>query len=309
MLVAHTTPILDCLIIGGGPAGLTAGIYLSRFRRSCRIVDSGQSRAAWIPMSHNHPGFPDGIAGKELLRRMATQALKYGADIGENTVETIDRDSDGLFQSRLVDGTTVLSRTVVLATGVIDIEPELPDLFKAVQRGLIRHCPVCDGYEVTDQKIAVICPKENSAREALFLRTYSHEVTLISSCGVLPLDESERAQLEGAGVIVIEQAINKVIMVNETIAKLQLADGQVLAFDAIYSALGTIPRAAIAKHLDVRLSDDGRITVDEHQMTSIAGIYACGDIVAGLNQISVAMGQAAVAACAVHHRLERNWTD
>ena len=90
-------PILDCLIVGGGPAGLTAAIYLARFHLDILVVDGGKSRASWIPCTRNHAGYPDGIAGTELLKRMRDQACKYGAKIEEEYVTKLDRDADGAF--------------------------------------------------------------------------------------------------------------------------------------------------------------------------------------------------------------------
>jgi thioredoxin reductase (NADPH) len=207
----------------------------------------------------------------------------------------------------LNDGAALRSRTVLLATGVVDIEPDLPDLFHAVQRGLIRHCPICDGYEVTGENIAVLCPAGDPTTEALFLRTYSSRVTIISTCGPLDLTNERRAELDDAGVAVVESRIGQVVIEQDRIAKLVLQDGRELVFDTIYSALGTIPRADLAHQLGARRCDDGRVVVDDHQMTSVEGFYAAGDIVEGLNQISVAMGHAAVAATAIHNRLGRNW--
>src|SRR5213079_1922817 len=92
--------LIDCLVIGAGPAGLTAAIYLGRFRRSFAIVDAGSSRALLIPTSHNHAGFPDGIGGRELLARMRRQAEKYGASVINGTVSALEKDGDGWFRAR-----------------------------------------------------------------------------------------------------------------------------------------------------------------------------------------------------------------
>src|SRR5689334_16979060 len=113
--------MLDCVIVGGGPAGLTAAIYLARFRRSVLVVDAGRSRAAWIPKTHNHSGFPDGISGRDLLDRMRIQAEKFGNTIVRSKVLAIARLDDGTFASELSDGSMLESRTVILATGVVDI--------------------------------------------------------------------------------------------------------------------------------------------------------------------------------------------
>ncbi len=164
--------MLDCLVVGAGPAGLTAAIYLGRYKRRALVVDSGASRASLIPTSHNYPGFPEGISGPELLRRLRLQALRYGARIRSGLVTAL----------------------------------ELND------------------------------------------------------------------------------------------------DGEVHRFDTLYSALGEKPRSELAAHLGVRCSAGGQILVDEHLQTFVPGVYAAGDVVSALNQISVATGHAAIAATAIHRR-------
>ncbi|MGE5537534.1 MAG: NAD(P)/FAD-dependent oxidoreductase [Gemmatimonas sp.] len=298
--------MLDCVIIGGGPAGLTAAIYLARFRRSFVLVDAGNSRASWIPLSHNHSGFPDGIGGRDLVARMEAQARRYGSDIKAGTVDAVT-GRDSAFTAALSDGTALEARTVLVATGVIDLEPELPNLFNAVQRGLIRHCPICDGYEVRGKNVAVICASAAQVGEALFLRTYTPRVTALFPGGRARLSDGRRAELDAADIRVIAARPSAVEIEAEGLARITLADGRELAFDAVYSALGTVPRSDLLRALGARLSRDGRAVVDHRQMTSIDGIYAAGDIVVGLNQISVAMGQAAVAATAIHNRLGCNW--
>ena len=148
---------LDCLIIGGGPAGLTAAIYLSRFHLDIMVVDGGKSRAAWIPTSHNHAGFPEGINGEELLRRMREQAQLYGTRIETGQVTKLEKGEDGGWVAEWGSG-PVTAKSILLATGVTNRRPpmdmELHD--DAMARGLLRYCPICDGYEVTDKKVAII---------------------------------------------------------------------------------------------------------------------------------------------------------
>jgi thioredoxin reductase (NADPH) len=295
---------LDCVVIGGGPAGLTAAIYLARYRRSFEVVDSGASRALWIPTSHNHAGFPDGIAGPDLLARMRRQAERYGATIVKNRVTCLRRE-DGGFVAQLVDR-ELQARTVLLATGVVDREPRLPGLYDAVQRGVIRHCPVCDGYEVIDQRVAVLGRGGTCYGEALFLRHYTPDLSFLTLGEPLDLEPAQLDALRDAGIAVVATPVAEVTMAGGRIGELGLADGTRLRFDAIYSALGTEPRNQLAADLGAALDGaDGRTVVDAHQQTSIDGLYAAGDIVPGLNQIGVAMGQAAVAATAIHNRLRR----
>jgi thioredoxin reductase (NADPH) len=165
----------DCAIIGGGPAGLTAATYLGRFKRDVVLIDAGESRLKRIPRSRNVPGFPDGISGAELHARMQDQASRYGALFRAGEVQAIKRGAEG-FSLRL-EHQTIEARTVLLATGAKLIEPELAELDSALAAGLIRYCPICDGYEAQDKNIAVLGGRPGAIAEAHFLRTYSARVS------------------------------------------------------------------------------------------------------------------------------------
>jgi thioredoxin reductase (NADPH) len=295
--------ILDCIVVGGGPAGLTAAIYLGRFQRRFVVIDAGNTRAALIPTSHNHAGFPDGIAGRELLHRMATQAKKYGAAIEPGTVTALARDGDGFTAE--VDGDRLRARTLIFAAGVIDIEPALPNLERAIKRGLIRHCAICDGYEARGEKIAVIGHGEQGLGEALFLRTYSDDITLLSLGEPLHPTPEHRARMEKAGIKGVEEAVRRVVTKDDRIAAVETVSGKTYAFDTLYSALGSVPQTELLRPLGVHLTAKGCIACGDHQCSSVDGLYAAGDIVEGLDQISTAMGHAAVAAVAVHNRLRQ----
>jgi len=299
--------MLDCLIVGGGPAGLTAAIYLARYRRITLIVDEAKSRCAWIPTSHNLAGFTGGIRGPDLLDRMRVQARSYGVHIEVGSVIHVEkRPSEGGFRAALGDGREVEAATVLLATGVIDEQPAMPGLWDAMQRGLIRVCPICDGYEVIDHRIAVLGHGAEAVGEALFIRTYSPHVTLLTLGQTMHPTMGDRAQLDATGVRVEEEPVTEVVIANAPVTRLVLQNGRVLAFDTLYSALGTLARSTLAERVDAEMDEKGRLIVDRHQRTSVPGFYAAGDVVSTLNQIAVAMGEAAIAATAIHNDLRRH---
>jgi thioredoxin reductase (NADPH) len=291
----------DCVVVGAGPAGLTAAIYLARFRRRFLVIESGASRAGWIPRSRNHPGFPAGIPGKALLRRMRRQAQAYGAEIRRGRVAAIEQDGKGF---RLVDGgEPIRARKVILATGVVDNPLPIKGVEKAVMKGLVRVCPICDGYEVIDQAVAVIGADDHSGAEAIFITTYTPKVTLVHVGPPDALTGEMRQRLAAAGVEVVETAVDSVVLEAGRLAAFCFAPDAPRRFDAVYSALGMTPRSELAVQAGARLDGAGRLLVDEHQQTSVPGLYAAGDVVRGLNQISTAEGEAATAATDVHNAL------
>ncbi len=288
----------DVLIIGAGPAGLTAATYLGRFLRRVLVADAGEPRACWIPVSHNMPGFPAGITGGAILSRMRDQAEEYGAVIEAGSVETLRKDADG-YIARL-NGRDLRVRAVILATGVVDHHPDLPGVENAIRRSLVRICPICDGYEAQDKAVAIIGHDDKGVREAAFLRTYTDRVTLIHIGP--PEALTERAALARLGVTLVETAIENVEIEGDRVTALGWG-GALKTFDMVYSALGTSPNASLAETLGAETGGDGRLVVDPHQQTTVPGLYAAGDVVRGLNQIAVATAEAAVAATALHNAL------
>ncbi len=282
---------------------MTAALYLARYRRTVRVIDSGASRARWIPRSHNVPGFAEGVHGQDFLDTLSRQAEGFGAVLSQGRIDALESE-DGGFTARIGEE-RLWSRTVILATGVVEIIPPAPGVAEAIRRGVMRVCPICDGFEARGRTIAVLGTGDHAAREALFLRTYAKTVTLL----LTPEGELSGpvAELLSAAGVAMARADARSIAINDhAIETVSLDGGQNLRFDLIYSAFGITPQVKLARSLGVELDPNGRVKVDEAQETSVPGVFAAGDVVRGLNQITVAAGEAAIAATAVHHRLERN---
>ena len=291
------TDIYDVAIVGGGPAGLTAATYLRRFHRSCLILDAGRSRARWIPESNNCPGFPSGISGVELLRRMHEQAAAFDAVLEPVCVDAVEKLADGF---RLRAGAhSWQARCVILATGLADRMPDYPWVKEALAKGALRFCSICDAYEATDQRIGVLGRSADIATHGLFLRSYSEQVYL------LPVDEADPA---GQALATALQAGVRLLPAggrlefDGTRCAYRDSDGLVTELDTVYPFLGSITSAELARATGVELVD-GEIPVDGNQMTRVDGLFAIGDVVSGLNQIAVAVGQAAKAATCIHNLL------
>lgn len=305
--------VLDCVIVGGGPAGLTAALYLARFQRRFLLLDSGHSRAAGIPVSHNIPFFPDGISGDRVLELQRAHLRRYAVSPIAATVTGLERKA-GEFHAHLedLDGKprTVRARRVILATGAIDVEPDLPDLPDAVRRGLVRYCPICDGFEARGKRIAVMGRGDEGLGEAVFIaRTYSEDVSLLTLGAQVVLSAERRAEAARHGVAILEAPVRRLLIQEGRILALHTDEGGEHRFDILYSALGLILPIALARSLGARCNESGALLVDDHNQTSVPGLYAAGAIVRGLDQVVIAMGHAAVAATHVHNRCDLPFAD
>ncbi len=254
-------------------------------------------------MSHNLPGFPGGISGNELLRKMQDQAESFGANYCRENVASVEARGDHFLVSTY--NFSLVARSILLATGVVNHRPPIGDKehSKALQRGLLRYCPVCDAFEAKDTKIGVIGCDAHGASEALFLRRYSNHVTLLA-LHEPKISLKDRADLEEAGVTIVMSPIASIQFGQRAVAIVTSPPtSEILMFDTIYPALGSEAKSPIAAKLGSATGDDGCLLVDAHQRTTVAGVYAAGDVVLSLDQISVAMGQAAIAATAIHNDL------
>jgi len=291
--------IYDCLIIGGGPAGLTAATYLGRFRRQVILVDAGESRATWIPRTHNLIGYTEGISGPALLERMGAQMAEYGAAFKAGEITALAREGDHF--KAVFGGESLAARYVLLATGGLDVEPEIPGIRDAVKAGLVRYCPICDAFEAAGRRIALISYGKCRVKEALLLRGYTADLTVLTTGRQMHLADADRKLLEDAGVKIVTHPVEKFSREGSAIAA--WTSGQPHLFEVIYSALGTRFRSSLATKLGAQADEDGALLVRDHQRTTVAGLYAAGDVVHGLSQISIAAAQASIAATDINNQL------
>jgi thioredoxin reductase (NADPH) len=197
---------------------------------------------------------------------------------------------------------------VILATGVIDVEPALPDVKRAVADGRVRYCPVCDGFESIGKNVAVLGRGKGGFGEALFIRHYAAQVSLFTLSEPIDITDRDREKLDRMQVRVVRDPVARLEYCGTDAMRLHLRSGAHEDFDVVYGALGTMVNSGLAQVLGAQCAGDGELVVDSHQQTTVDGLYAAGDVVAGLNQIAVAMGHAAIAATAVHNRL-LSWRD
>jgi thioredoxin reductase (NADPH) len=276
-------------------------VYLARYRRRVLVVDAGHSRVAWIPRTRNVPGYPDGIRGTDLLQRLREHAHRYGVAPVNGQVEAL-AGSDGAFTAT-VEGRTLQASRVLLATGAKDVEPDLPGLRESLATGNVRYCPVCDGFETEGQRVAVLGSGVHGLRESLFLAGFSNQVTWLAMGSQASVAPEDLARLRRRNVLIADQLPRRIECRPNVGVEVGMVDGRQLRFDVLYPALGLQHASGLATRLGARLQPNGQLVVDDHLHTTVPGLHAAGDVAAGLNQISVAYGQAAIAATAIHNSL------
>jgi thioredoxin reductase (NADPH) len=220
------------------------------------------------------------------------------------TIEALEPCAEG-FRARH-DGQGRTASKIILATGIVDEKPALPSLPEFIYRGGVRFCPVCDGFEAMDQRIAVIGPLHKACKKALFLRTYSRHVVVLPLDREVRVDDALRAELQHAGIEVPAERVAD-LDTSGTRVIATMAGGTVIEIDVLYPAMGAQVRSELATRLGARANRAGCLIVDEHQRTNVPNLYAVGDVTLELDQISVATGQAAIAATHVHNSLPPNY--
>jgi thioredoxin reductase (NADPH) len=293
---------IDVCIVGGGPAGLSAGLYLARYGRSVAIFDSGHGRSTHHQVNHNYLGFPGGIRAADLRKRGLEQLAEYDhVRIEHHTIDHFERDGDNFLAHGQFGVAT--SRAVVLCMGVVDHYPHFHGWEPYVGVSMF-WCITCDGYENRGKKIVVAGHTNGTAGEAMQLSGLSDDVTLITNSHVDEISDTFRARLSAARIPVIQDTVRHAKGTDGKLEILETAGGLQIPVEAFFVVQGATPETRLAKDLGVQLAENGYILVDTEQKTSVVGVYAAGDITQlHSHQISAAVHEGAQAASAANYFL------
>jgi thioredoxin reductase (NADPH) len=302
--------VYDCAIIGGGPAGLSAALYMGRMRRSVVVIDDHAGRSTWHQVNRNYLGFPDGVHATALRELGETQAQKYGVRHVDSRATGVSESGTGRSR-RFTVGTgsgDIVARTLILAMGVRDNFPEFEGSEQCIGRSMF-WCIICDGYEAIGKRVVVLGHGDRAAALALQLLVFTDKVTLVAWDERLNIDEERMAALRQHGIRVIDCGCAIYRCGDEGhLTSLTLSNGTQLELDMLFVAQFIQPNSELAKQLNVSLDEHGYIRADAEQCTNLEGVYAAGDITRLYNhQVTSAVHEGGEAAAAANYYLYEDW--
>ena len=301
--VKEHSDVYDCAIIGGGPGGLISALYLRRFRRKVILVNAGKPRAAWGKKVRNLIGYDRGISGIALLKRIEKQLQDVGGLDRIQGEAEIFRVKDR-FEVAVSNSKTITAKKVIIATGITDVHPQVSNLKKLRDLGLLKYCSICDGFEIRNKPVAVLVKDTFGIEKALFIGNWTKKIKIIAPFGFKPtVSQAKKIREIGARIVLCRQLVLAPFKVNQGIV-VQVDKRAPFIASVAYVELGCeVNDSAFSKLRGLRRAKNGFIVATTEQRTSIPGLFAVGDCVNLLGQISVASGQAAVAATTIHNDL------
>ena len=317
----------DVAIIGGGPAGLTAALWLGRYLHRVVVIDSGDPRNWETRGVNGFPGHP-GITPAQFRGRTRDECREYGVELVDGFVARIRRDDDGFAidfdpmpatkaredqrgpgaprapsdNEPRPETQSLRAQRILLAFGLRDEWPKVPGL-QQVYGSAAHVCPDCDGYDTRGKKVVVIASGRKAAGMALNLTTWTHDIVICTNGRDPDLDSEQCTKLDALNIPVLSERIERVLPEGDRIYALELEGGMHLDCDHIFFALSQRPADDLGFQLDCERDDDGHVVVDPHQHTSVEYVWAAGDITPGAQLAVVAAAEGAIAALSIHKSL------
>jgi thioredoxin reductase len=286
----------DVVVIGGGAAGLSAALVLSRARRTVLVVDSGTPRNA--PAAHLQ-GFlsRDGLPPSELLAVGRHEVTGYGGQVLDGAVTELDSLGTAGFRVLLADGQRVSARRVLVATGLRDELPDIPGLLDRWARDVL-HCPYCHGYEVRDERLGVLGGSSEAVRYAQVVRQWTHDLVYFTPSDALTDDD--RAALEARAIVIVEGTVARVLVEGDRLSGVEMADGRVVPRRALFVPPRFVPNNDLLVRLGCAIDGDGWVVTGANGQTSAPGVWVAGNVANPRAQLITAAGEGSAAAIAIN---------
>lgn len=290
----------DVAIVGGGPAGLTAAMWLGRYLHRVVLVDSGDPRNWQTRGVNGYLGLPD-VTPAALRGAGRTEARRWGAELIDGCVDGVERTKGG-FRLTLESEATLDSRRLLLAYGVKDIWPDIPGL-EHIYGATAYHCSDCDGQETRGKKTVVVGVGRKAVGLALALSTWTREIVVCTNGHDPELTAPLLAQLDALNIPVLVSRVTCAHHTDRALHALEFEDGMLLDCERLFFSIGRYPADDLAQQLGCERDVEGCVHVDEHFHTSVRDVYAAGDLVPGTQIALAAAAGGAKAAIAIHHSL------
>ncbi len=294
----------DLVIIGAGPAGLTAGMYAARRNLSCIILEAGAIGGQLLTASivENYPGFPEPLSGSELAERMRKQTENHGIEIKKENAKTIEKTEKG-FGVVCTEGERIESRTIIIGTGAAYRRLNIKNENEFIGKG-ISYCPTCDGPLYKGKTVAVVGGGSSAITSALYLESIAKKVYLIHRRREMRAEEVLVKKLESSGIeclwdTVVDEADGEDRIKSARLKNIKTGEEKELELDGVFVEIGAVPCTELTKSCGIKTDETGYIIANNRQETSEPGIYAAGDVTGRVKQIGVAVGDATVAVMSI----------
>ncbi len=291
----------DIAVVGGGPAGLSAALWLARYLHKVVVVDSGDPRN-WETRGINGYLGHQGIRSPDLRAIGRSECAEYGVEFVGGIVDEAINETGELFAICLRDGSTIEAPRILLAIGLKDVWPSIPGLDQCYGE-TVHVCPDCDGYETRDKKTVVVGTGRKAVGMALALSTWTRQIVICTNGEPPDMEQEVLDQLKSLNIPVLDGPIRCVVSKDREISGVELEGGMSLDCERLYFAIGQYPSDDLGAQLGCERDQLGRLVIDEHNHTSVKNVYAAGDIAHAPQLAIVAASSGAVAAMAIHASL------